>query len=162
MFSAEALANRLPCGFRASGIAARELAETVFGGAMEATLPGGVALISIALLQPILRVQLEGGRKRDFAAAGLALEFGFQVGRNTPATDLGLHALRCSASSRQLTVFDAHLDVRIRQIDEPAKCSGVCGRSRPELHVAHELAGALQQAAWIRQRCAVIEPHVYV
>src|SRR5438034_4182168 len=28
--------------------------------------------------------------------------------------------------------------------------------------MAHELAGALQQAARIRQRCAVKEPHVYV
>jgi hypothetical protein len=31
-----------------------------------------------------------------------------------------------------------------------------------QLHVAHELAGALQQAGRIRQRCAVKEPHVYV
>src|SRR6202035_5850313 len=28
--------------------------------------------------------------------------------------------------------------------------------------MAHELAGALQQAGWIGQRCAVKEPHVYV
>jgi hypothetical protein len=28
--------------------------------------------------------------------------------------------------------------------------------------MAHELADALQQACWIRQRCAVKEPHVYV
>src|SRR5205809_6085262 len=28
--------------------------------------------------------------------------------------------------------------------------------------MAHELAGALQQAGRIRQRCAVKEPHVYV
>jgi hypothetical protein len=28
--------------------------------------------------------------------------------------------------------------------------------------MAHELAGALQQASWIWQRCAVKEPHVYV
>src|SRR5258708_23868667 len=31
-----------------------------------------------------------------------------------------------------------------------------------QLHVAHELACALQQAGRIRQRCAVKEPHVYV
>src|SRR6266567_7516051 len=31
-----------------------------------------------------------------------------------------------------------------------------------QLHMTHELAGALQQAARIRQRCAVKEPHVYV
>ena len=31
-----------------------------------------------------------------------------------------------------------------------------------QLHMAHELAGALQQAGRIRQRCAVKEPHVYV
>ena len=28
--------------------------------------------------------------------------------------------------------------------------------------MAHELPGALQQVRWIRQRCAVKEPHVYV
>src|SRR5215468_8776521 len=28
--------------------------------------------------------------------------------------------------------------------------------------MAHELTGALQQAGWIWQRCAVKEPHVYV
>src|SRR3954463_1138646 len=28
--------------------------------------------------------------------------------------------------------------------------------------MAHELAGAFQQACWIRQRCAVKEPYVYV
>src|ERR1700722_18408398 len=28
--------------------------------------------------------------------------------------------------------------------------------------MAHELAGALQQAGWIGQRCAVKDPHVYV
>src|SRR5579859_2848223 len=28
--------------------------------------------------------------------------------------------------------------------------------------MAHELAGALQQSGWIRQRCTVKEPHVYV
>jgi hypothetical protein len=31
-----------------------------------------------------------------------------------------------------------------------------------QFHMAHELAGALQQAGRIRQRCAVKEPHVYV
>src|SRR5258708_18047174 len=31
-----------------------------------------------------------------------------------------------------------------------------------QLHVAHKLAGPLQQAGRIRQRCAVKEPHVYV
>src|SRR5205823_12909009 len=31
-----------------------------------------------------------------------------------------------------------------------------------QLHMAHELAGALQQAGRIRQRCALKEPHVYV
>src|SRR5207237_6278183 len=39
---------------------------------------------------------------------------------------------------------------------------GVCGRSRSQFHMAHELAGALQQAGRIRQRCALEEPHVDV
>jgi len=39
---------------------------------------------------------------------------------------------------------------------------GVRGRSRSQLHMAHERAGALQQAGRIRQRCALKEAHVYV
>src|ERR1700682_6269292 len=61
-----------------------------------------------------------------------------------------------------LAVFDARLYVPVRRIDEPAQRCGVCGRSRSHLHMAHELAGALQQAGRIRQRGAMKEPHVYV
>jgi len=32
--------------------------------------------------------------------------------------------------------FDARLYVRVRRINEPAKCWGVCGRSRSYLHMA--------------------------
>src|SRR5437899_7562237 len=35
-------------------------------------------------------------------------------------------------------------------------------RSRSQLHMTNELAGALQQASRIRQCCAVKEPHVHV
>src|SRR5450432_1713072 len=52
--------------------------------------------------------------------------------------------------------------VRVCRIDEPAQRCGVCVRSRPQLHMAHELSCALQQAGRIRQRRAVKEPHVYV
>ena len=62
----------------------------------------------------------------------------------------------------ELAVFYARLYVRVRRLDEPAERCGVCGRSRSQLHMAHELAGALQRAGRIRQRCAVKEPHVYV
>jgi len=33
---------------------------------------------------------------------------------------------------------------------------------RSQLHMAHELAVALQQPGRIRRRCAVKEPHVYM
>src|SRR4029077_4858270 len=62
----------------------------------------------------------------------------------------------------ELAVFDARLYIRVRRIDEPAQLCGVCDGSRSQLHMAHELAGALQQAGRIRQRCAVKEPHIYV
>ena len=62
----------------------------------------------------------------------------------------------------ELTVFYARLYIGVRRIDEPAQLCGVCGRSRSQLYMAHELAGALQQARRIPQRCAVKEPHIYV
>src|ERR1700693_2403316 len=62
----------------------------------------------------------------------------------------------------ELAVFDARLYIRVRRIDEPTQLCGVCGCSRSQLHMAHELAGALQQVCQIRQRCSVKEPHVYV
>src|SRR5271170_3707181 len=58
--------------------------------------------------------------------------------------------------------FDARLYIPVRRIDEFAQGCGVCERSRSQLHMAHELAGALQQAGRIRQRCALKEPYVYV
>src|SRR5580658_6257297 len=62
----------------------------------------------------------------------------------------------------ELAVFDARLYIRVRYADQPAQRRSVCGRSRPQLHVAHELAGALQQVSGIRQGGAMKEPHVYV
>jgi predicted ester cyclase len=59
-------------------------------------------------------------------------------------------------------LLDARLYIRVRRIDEPAQRGGVCGRFRPEFHMPHELAAALQQAGRIRQRSAVKEPHVDV
>jgi len=62
----------------------------------------------------------------------------------------------------ELAVFDARLYIRVGRIDEPTQLCGVCGRFRAQLHMAHELAGALQQAPRIPQRCTVKEPHIYV
>ena len=78
-------------------------------------------------------------------------------------TSLAVH-VRVGIPSRfsELAVFDARLYIRVRRIDEPAQLCGVCGRSRSQLHMAHELARALQQARRIPQRCAVKEPHIYV
>src|ERR1700694_2308623 len=78
-------------------------------------------------------------------------------------TNLAVHIrVRFPWRFSELAVFDARLYVRVRRIDEPAQRCGVCGRSWSHLHMAHELAGALQQAGRIRQRCAMKEPHVYV
>src|ERR1700721_1507293 len=62
----------------------------------------------------------------------------------------------------ELAVLDARLYIRVRRIDQPAESCGACSRSGSQLHMAHELAGALQQAGRIRQCCALKEPHVYV
>src|SRR5580693_1287673 len=62
----------------------------------------------------------------------------------------------------ELTVLYARLYIGVRRIDEAAQLCGVCGRSRSQFYMAHELAGALQQARRIPQRCAVKEPHIYV
>ena len=62
----------------------------------------------------------------------------------------------------ELAVFNARLYIRVRRLDEPGERCGVCGRSRSQFHVAHELAGALQQAGGIGQRCALKEPHIYM
>jgi hypothetical protein len=82
--------------------------------------------------------------------AGLAIDEG------------GVMRMRTRTSRVELAVFDARLYIRVRCADQPAQRRGVCGRSRSQLHVAHELAGALQQVSGVRQGCAVKEPHVYV
>src|SRR5262245_28789743 len=61
-----------------------------------------------------------------------------------------------------VAVFHASLYVRVRGIDESAERCGVCGCLRAQLHMAHALAGALQQTGRIGQRGAVKEPHVYM
>ena len=63
---------------------------------------------------------------------------------------------------RRLAVFYARLYVGVGRFDQPAQRCGVCGCSRPQLHMAHVFAGALQQTGRIRQGCAVKEPHIYV
>jgi hypothetical protein len=74
----------------------------------------------------------------------------------------GSHCAMLPRRFSELAVFDARLYMRVRQIDERAWLCGVCGCSRSQLDMAHELAGALQQACRIRQRRALKEPHVYV
>src|SRR5579872_6115120 len=100
MFAAEALSNGLLRGFGAPRIAAGEVAETSCCGALETLLARGIVRIAVAVLQPFLRGEVERCRKRDLAAAGLALQVRFQVGGNAPAINLSLHALHCSAWSR--------------------------------------------------------------
>src|ERR1019366_9851763 len=56
-----------------------------------------------------------------------------------------------------LAVFDASLDVGVRGLDETGKGCGVCDGSGPQLYMAHELAIALQQMGWVRQRRALEE-----
>lgn len=63
---------------------------------------------------------------------------------------------------KSLAVFDAGLYVGVRVLDESAYRSGVYGRSRSQLYMAHEFAGALQHAGRIGQRRAVKESYVYV
>src|ERR1700679_3641998 len=62
----------------------------------------------------------------------------------------------------RLAVFDPGLYIPVRSIDEFAQGCGVCERSGSQLHMAHELAGALQQTGWVRQRCALKETYIYV
>ena len=75
---------------------------------------------------------------------------------------LPANATRHLVAMWRLAVFDPRLDIRIGQFDEPAQRSRVCRRFRSQLHMAHELPAAFQQAGRIRQRCAVKESHVYV
>ena len=63
-------------------------------------------------------------------------------------TNLAAHIR--DARFSELAMFDARLYIRVRRIDEPAQLCGLCGCSRSQLHMAHELAGALQQAGRIR------------
>ncbi len=59
-----------------------------------------------------------------------------------------------------LPVFRPRLYIQVCHLDEPCERSAVYGRSRPQLHMAHKLASALQQASRIRQRRTLKEPHV--
>jgi hypothetical protein len=64
--------------------------------------------------------------------------------------------------SSELAVLDARLDIGVRGLNETGKGLIVDGDSGFEFYVAHELAGALQQAEWIGQRGTVKEPQVDV
>src|SRR5579884_1413042 len=73
------------------------------------------------------------------------------------------HGLIARASSVDgLAVFHARFYVRVCRRDESTQGSGVDGRSWLQLHMAHELACALQQTVWIRQRRAMEKSHVHV
>ena len=43
----------------------------------------------------------------------------------------------------ELAVFDTRFYILVRSFDELGQGRGVCGCSRPQFHVAHELAGTL-------------------
>jgi len=60
----------------------------------------------------------------------------------TPA-EISSHETRTPRRLSALAVFDPRLYIRVRRIDEPAERCDVCGRSRSELHMTHELACAL-------------------
>jgi len=62
----------------------------------------------------------------------------------------------------ELAVFEARLDIRVRRFDEPVERGFMGDTPRPQFDMAHELAGALQQAGWIRQRSALKEADVDV
>ncbi len=64
--------------------------------------------------------------------------------------------------SSELAVLDARLDIGVRRLNEAGKGLIIDGDSGFEFYVAHELAGALQQAEWIGQRGTVKEPQVDV
>jgi len=85
-------------------------------------------------------------------------------GLSGPRSEFPNFHIRVGLSRRfcELAVFDARLYIGVRRVDEPGQFCGVCGCSRSQLHMAHELADALQQVSRIRQRCTVKEPYVYV
>src|SRR3954468_11749447 len=62
----------------------------------------------------------------------------------------------------ELTVFDARLHIRVGRVDQRAERGVIRSHSRPQLYMAHELAGALQQVGRIRQRCALKKAYVYM
>ena len=61
-----------------------------------------------------------------------------------------------------LAVFYAVLYVRVCRFDEPAERCGVCGCSRFELYMAHEPAGALQQAGRIGKSGSLEKTYIYM
>ena len=63
---------------------------------------------------------------------------------NFPATDLEILRNRTSYRFPGLSVFDAYLYVQICLFDEHAECGRIYSYSRFQLHVTHELAGALE------------------
>src|SRR5579863_2919334 len=83
-------------------------------------------------------------------------------GRPTFRRESGVHTRRRALRGSRLAVFDARLYIEVRRLDESAERCGVCGGSRPQLHVAHVFAGSLQQTGRVRQRRDAKESHVYV
>ena len=73
-----------------------------------------------------------------------------------------IHAVTASRRFTELAVFDAQLYIQVRRLDEFAEGCAVCEWSRSQLHMTHELAGALQQTSRIRQRCTAKEADVYM
>src|SRR5690349_16466102 len=61
-----------------------------------------------------------------------------------------------------LAVLYARLYIRVSRIDKRAQRCGIYVRSRFQLHMAHVLAGPLQQTSRIRQLRAAKESHIHV
>ena len=61
-----------------------------------------------------------------------------------------------------LSVLNPRLDIRIRRLDELPERHRFYVNTRPQLHMTHKFAVALQQPSRIRQRRALKEPHIHV
>lgn len=71
-------------------------------GLMKPVLFFRAGIRSIAIRQPFLCGQVQNGGERCFAAARRALQIRFKLSRNSPAIDFRLHALHCSARTRDV------------------------------------------------------------
>jgi len=130
------------------------------------TIRAGVGLqaSSVTKSRPVFTNSAVNCRKqpKSLTERDFCVESRLGIGK-TPYTPAGVaFAVDLSRRFSKLAVFYARFYLRVRRLDEPSERCGVCGRSLSQLHMAHVLAGALQQASRVRQRCTVKKPHIYV